>query len=257
MAPAIPDRIKDDILTYKNAGIDGMHVCVHLWWSPHATYPMFWVMSFNLFAYLRFAWNHNLSAPDLFKPMLRKYFGEAAGEADEILAAIREAVLPLTRYNLAGPVCSLAGTILWHVPYVRGGPRYTFDPGVDEFAEFRREVLVDLRRASAIMDRTGPSYDLFLKKAPKGAVAVNNFVAYYSFCMGNLKSKLLQARAQEAIANDDPREARSLLLEVLKLEEIIYRRGIEDIAKWFEIYRNSPRVKALGLETHFIGFEKQ
>jgi len=248
MAPVIPDRIKDDILTYKNVGIDGMHVCIHLWWSPHATYPMFWVMSFNLFAYLRFAWDHNLSTSNLFQPMLKKYFGDAAIEVDEILATIRKAVLPLTRYNLAGPVCSLAGTILWDVPYVRGGPRYSFDPDRDEFSKFRQEILIDLKNAYEIMDGTSSLFDAFLKKTHKDTVAVTNFKTYYDFCVGNLCSLLFQARAQEAIVKEDMEEARSLFLKISKLEESLYRRGIDDIRKWFEIYKYSLRVKALELK---------
>lgn len=255
MAPVIPDRIKDDVLTYKSVGMDGMHVCIHLWWSPYPDYPMFWVMSFNLHAYLRFAWNPNLSVGDLFRPMLGKYFGEAAKEAEEILGAVREAVLPLTRYNLAGPVCSLAGTILWHVRHVPGGPRYTFDPEVDEFASFRRELLVDLTRAVEIVDKTQSVYNVFLQKVSKETTSVQNFIAYYSFCRGNLRSKLLQARAQGAIVNDNVQEARSLLLEVFKLEGSLYGRGTDDIVQWFGIYKDSAPVKALGLEADFVSFE--
>ena len=248
MAPVIPERIRDDLLTYKNAGMGGMHVCIHLWWSPDPAYPMFWVMSFNLHAYLRFAWNHNLPVSEVLPPVLAQYFGDAAGETDAILTAIREAVLPLTRYNLAGPVCSLAGTTLWHVPWVPGGPRYTFDPEVDEFAAFRREVTADLQRAVETMEQAAPALDAFTLKAPQGTATTRNFATYYSYTRGNLNSKLLQARAQEAIATGDLAAAKEQLAQVFALEKELYRTGIRDIAEWAEAHRDSPRVRALGLD---------
>ena len=247
MAPVIPERIRDDILTYKNAGMDGMHVCIHPWWSPGPAYPMMWVLSFNLHAYLRFGWNHNLPAAEVLPPLLARYFGEAAGEAEAILAAIREAVLPLTRYNLAGPVCSLAGTILWHVPWAPGGPRYTFDPEVDEFAAFRREVLLDLERAVEIAEKAYTLMVDFVFKAPQGTTASRNFARYCFYTRGNLRSKLLQARAQEAIATGDIATARELLAEVFELEGHFYRTGIRDVTQWAEAHQDSPRVQALAL----------
>jgi hypothetical protein len=248
MAPAIPDLIKDDLLVYRNAGIDGLHVCVHLWWSPHPSFPMFWVMSFNLHSFFRFAWNHNLAVADVLPPLLRRYFGDAAAEAEALLAAIREAVLPLTRYNLAGPVCSCAGTIVWHVPPVEGGPRYSFDPEQDEFAAFREEMLRDLERACRVMDQTAPRFEAFRAKAPTGTTAVQNFERYYGFCRGNLRSKLLQFQAQQAVADGDTSQARALLLQVLRLEESLYGRGIDDLRQWLSLYRDRPQVQALDLE---------
>jgi hypothetical protein len=108
-------------------------------------------------------------------------------------------------------------------------------------------MLADLGRAVDIMDQTGPLFDAFRSKCPQETTTARNFTTYYTYCRGNLRSKLLQAQAQEAIVSDDFDPARALLEEVVRLEESLYRTGLRDLAEWLDVYRDAPRVKALGL----------
>ena len=97
------------------------------------------------------------------------------------------------------------------------------------------------------MENVGPLLDAFMLKAPQGTTATRNFATYCAFSRGNLQSKLLQVRAQEAIAADDVDAARELLAQVFELEETLYRTGIADVTQWAEAHKDSPRVQALGL----------